>query len=215
MIWTIDIVWIVALSVSPAEAASFAQGVARLLQPFNIPEFAVGFLVVVGGVLLPFATARALNPITITILNIIWRRWRSASSDSYVKPDHVRLAAERLTDTLHVTPPRTAWPILFVQYLRHTGSPTVFNLAESYRAIHERIFLALLALLTWSALRPGIAASVAAGAVTLVTLVAAIHRSHEALAEWNSNVLLTFLVATAPNDTAVRKPKAPGTAPAG
>jgi hypothetical protein len=218
MIWTVDIVWLIAFNISVTQAVSFARSIARLLQPFNIPEFAIGFLVAVAGVLLPFAVARALNPLTIAILNVIWRRWRRANSDAYVGPEHVRLAAERLAHTLRIAPPRTAWPILFMQYLRHTSSPTIPNLAESYKAIHERIFLAfpvstLLGLLIFSALGPSITAAVVAGAVTLATLVAAIHRSHGALAEWNSSVLLAFLVATTPTDAVARTPEAP--APAG
>jgi hypothetical protein len=202
LIWTVDISWVVALNVSISGVYRFANAAARLMNPFHVPEFAIGFLLIVIGVMIPFAAARALNPLMITLLNVNTYRWFKKAPNRDVSNDHLRLAVRRISDIIDITPPAAGWATLFMQYLRHNKTPTVSVLATNYKEIADRTFLAFpvslfLGLLAFSGCGRGVIAVLVGFAVTIITVLGAIHRSRHALRDWNTNVLFAFLVATA------------------
>jgi len=208
VIWLVDVSLGVAFSITNREATSAAVNVAAIIRPFHVPDIAVGFLLAIAGVMVPYSLARALNPVVVVVLNGIRDRWYRGRHDETVSEDHLK----RLDDTLarlKLPAPNHSFHLALMPYLTHRRSATAQMLAARSRNFHEQAYLAfpvsiLVGLLVFAAFPSHSAiAFVVALVATLAALALTIHRAQMALIRWYAEVLFAFLVVTDLPDVAM------------
>jgi hypothetical protein len=93
MLGLLWILAIVVIFVSPDDvrrAAGFLDSTAQLMSHVSIPQFAVGFILVIIGVLLPYCMFQVFEPLTLAVMNICLR------AGNYIWPQTNSLSAAAL-----------------------------------------------------------------------------------------------------------------------
>ncbi len=200
VIWLLDVALVTAVTTTPAEAKSASTQIAAIIKPFQIPEIAVGFLLVIACVMLPYSLARALNPVAVAILNTVRDVWYVNRQDSSVSDEHLEQFKQALVNRGLPLPTRS-FHLAVLPYLVHLKSSTILMLNNRRRDLLEQAYLAfpvsILVALGTFALSPrnGVGATLATAA-GFVVLGVTVHRAQMALVRWHAEALFVFLVVS-------------------
>ena len=199
VIWLVDIALIIAVVTTKREAIDASKQISAVIGPFHIPDVAVGFLLAIAGVMLPYSLGRALNPVAVVVLNAV-RDWLYRDRpDTSVSDEHLRRFHEELGNRGLPVPVRSAH-LAVMPYLIHTGSAFATPLIARRREFHEEAYLAfpvsLLVAVGVFAVLPGQGRGSILVAVVLgmIALALTIHRAQMALVRWHAEVMFAFLV---------------------
>lgn len=198
VIWLVDVSLVIAFSTTNREAVLAAGSIAAIIRPFHVPDVAVGFLLAIAGVMVPYSLARALNPVVV-VLNAIRDRWYRGHNDETVSEAHLKQLNDTLS-RLSLPAPKHSFHLALMPYLTHRRSATAQMLSRRSRNFHEQAYLAfpvsiLVGLLVFAAFANRSAvALVVSSAATIAALALTIHRAQMALIRWYAEVLFAFLV---------------------
>lgn len=70
-VWLLNISAVAFLSVTPAELERFSASVALGVEALRVSDVAIGFVLAVVGVAAPWAIAVTLNPLSVSVANMI------------------------------------------------------------------------------------------------------------------------------------------------
>jgi hypothetical protein len=200
VIWLLNIVLLTAVTTTKSEAVVASERMAALLKPFQVPEIAVGFLLVITGVMLPYSLARALNPIAVAILNLIRDLGYQNRHDSSVLPHHLA-EFEQEVGGRGLPLPKRSFHLTVLPYLAQRGSPMTAFLSDRRRDLLEQAYLAFpvsmlvtLGTYAFSPCKATAGSIVLATFAGLVVLAVTVHRAQKALVRWHAETIFAFLV---------------------
>ena len=207
LIWVLNALCFAAFHLTLPEFTRFISQVAKASEPIHIPELAVGFLVAVFGVLLPYAAAIVLNPAAAAIANTLLRLWHWKRAYVLATREHAVEVQRRIRTRFGVDPPRSAWHVMIIPYLRHINSSAAEHLRKTRNDVSVRAYLALpasllVAFFTYALLGQTIWAVFAAIGIGLLALGTSLHGANRALIVADEAILLAFLAITASESSA-------------
>jgi hypothetical protein len=197
-LWAIDLVCMVALARTHSDAVAAAKRWAELLRPFNFPEIAVGFLLIVGGILLPYALAMALDPLTSIVITTAFKRWYLNQESEYFLSEHFKVGRDEISTLIGTVPPKMNQAIVLRAALEHLGSSATTRLHRQYHSLYMQLAVmlpaSLLVALTVYAVfgqtTMGVAAAIVTGIAILAMMIRDASRTSKRLDEL---VLFTYL----------------------
>jgi len=135
VVWSFAAAATLALSVTVSEAAAAVQRVATVIRPLKVPDLAVGFLLAVFGVLVPYAAAIIFGPFSDAIGNAIYKRWYRQRPSGRLPASYSQIVAGRIQKTFGVPEPPIYAGDFLAAYLQHARTPAWPPLARRLRAI--------------------------------------------------------------------------------
>lgn len=129
LIWTFAVTAVISMCVTPTSAAAAVRELGKILEPVQIPEVAVGFLLVIFGVLLPYAISIIFAAFSGAIANEVYRRWyRRKSMYSDLSEAYLQAGLVRMCEVVRLPEPETSGVSLLFAYLQHHRSPAMDQL---------------------------------------------------------------------------------------
>jgi hypothetical protein len=211
-IWLLDATLLVSLNTTYDDARDAAKSWASLIAPFKFPDIAVGFMLIIAGVLLPFALARAFNPVADMVLNLVARLQYRDDSPIFLTTEHVDAVASRIRARFHTPPPLGNWGDVLMAYLLHIKSAAVERLATEYASVDEQGHLAFpvaifVGIAVFATSERGAIGGVAALAAFVIAAAVLVYRANQRVRAWEERVMLTFLVVSeTPIDSGAQPP---------
>ncbi|HKO36397.1 MAG TPA: hypothetical protein VJV21_07955 [Pyrinomonadaceae bacterium] len=196
MIW----LFVFSLMTLQTEAGATAFSAAnRLLNRFSgsaLPEAVIQFITIVAGVVLPYAIAVIMRPISVVLMNPVLSIFRKRFGPSLVTPAHNAALENAVKREFSLELP--AWRQFFLEIcLENDKSPLVDRLQYERNRAHvimqAAIPLAVAILLVISAVQTYVAIALSIGVATTVFLFLA-KASIEIHTRWENAVIFAFLV---------------------
>jgi hypothetical protein len=197
IIWICDISLGLALSIRMSEVEATAARWSKLLTLLSFPDIAVTVLVVAFGVLLPYALAIALNPLSSQLATWSLIKWYVPAAMKRNVEQNI-LAATKIADRLGAPMLEGNWSNMFMLYLEHVGSPAAEALRRQRQVIYVQARVALplavlSALFIYVVARHSVLALMLALVEFVALLAATIHFANIALLRWDDEVIFAFL----------------------
>jgi hypothetical protein len=121
-IWLLAIAAVASLSITPADFESWLTVRSGALGDLRVPDVAVGFLVVIFGILLPLAVSVIMGPASLGLANLILRKWYSHRKPTTATPAQYVIAVRRMKRLLGGDTVQESGVYVLHAYLHQIGS---------------------------------------------------------------------------------------------